>query len=279
MFCFRPPTFTEWAEHVGTTVSGLKAQVRRSQKAKAAFVEANLRLVISIARRTVKRSRTDISFTEVCQEGIIGLNKACERFDPERGFRFSTYAGWWIRKFIHKSLTEQTQGDIRLPQNVMQEINQVRITEKILQDELGRKASEEEIADRTGLKLKRLTFLRKSLKSVQSLKNSNTVKTDEGKESNVLENTGDTGISPADSLNQQMLKDDVRRLIRTLSPKEQAVIRLRFGLDDGSPATVTEIGKKFKVDDITIRKIEKRALTKLQQPYRNKSVKCYISDL
>eukprot|EP00546_Thalassionema_frauenfeldii_P018553 CAMPEP_0178907034 /NCGR_PEP_ID=MMETSP0786-20121207/7146_1 /TAXON_ID=186022 /ORGANISM="Thalassionema frauenfeldii, Strain CCMP 1798" /LENGTH=468 /DNA_ID=CAMNT_0020578787 /DNA_START=247 /DNA_END=1650 /DNA_ORIENTATION=- len=268
----RPPTFTEWAEHVGTTVSGLKAQVRRSQKAKAAFVEANLRLVISIARRTVKKSRTDISFTEVCQEGIIGLNTACERFDPERGFRFSTYAGWWIRKFIHKSLTEQTQGDIRLPQNVMQEINQVRITEKILQDELGRKASEEEIADRAGLKVKRLAFLRKSLKSVQSLKNSNKDKKDEGKESNSLE---DTGISPTDSLNQQMLKDDVRRLIRTLSPKEQAVIRLRFGLDDGSPATVKEIGKKFKVDDITIRKIEKRALTKLQQPYRNKSVKCY----
>merc|ERR1712150_62150 len=143
-------------------------------------------------------------------------------------------------------------------------------------DELGRKASEEEIADRTNLTVKRLAFLRKSLKSVQSLKNANTENTDDGKKSHSME---DTGISPTDSLNQQMLKDDVRRLIRTLSPKEQAVIRLRFGLDDGSPASIKEIGKKFKVDDITIRKIEKRALTKLQQPFRNKSVKCYVSDL
>lgn len=277
----RAPTFTEWADYMGTTVSGLKTQVLRSQKAKAALVEANLRLVISIARQMVKKNRSDISFTDICQEGIIGLNKACERFDPERGFRFSTYAAWWIRKFIHKGLTEQTQGAIRLPANVMKEINEVRITEKILQDELGRKASEEEIAERTGLKVKRLEFLRKKLQAVQSLKTANDPRKGPDEETNTqsIDLAKDTGVSPADSVNQQMLKDDVRRLIRTLSPREQAVIRLRFGLDDGSPASLKEIGKKFKVDDDTIRKIEKRALAKLQQPFRNKSVKCYMTDL
>mmetsp|Transcript_28550 Transcript_28550/g.42194 ORF Transcript_28550/g.42194 Transcript_28550/m.42194 type:complete len:529 (+) Transcript_28550:183-1769(+) len=274
----RAPTFTEWADFMDIHVSELKTQVRRSQKAKAALVEANLRLVISIARQMIKKNRSDISFTDVCQEGIIGLNQACERFDPDRGFRFSTYAVWWIRKFIHISLTEQTQGPMRLPANVMKEINQVRITEKILQDELGRNASEEEISERTGIKVKRLEFLRMKLQSAQSLKNAATKKQGDD-EVQVIDLVKDTGTSPSDSLNQQMLKDDVRRLIRTLSPKEQAVIRLRFGLDDGSPASLKEIGKKFKVGDDAIRKIEQRALAKLQQPFRNKSVKCYMSDL
>merc|ERR1712125_209816 len=109
----RAPTFSEWADYVGTPVADLKKQVRRSQKAKAALVEANLRLVISIARQTIRKHQSEISFTDVCQEGIIGLNQACERFDPQKGFRFSSYAVWWIRKYILLSLTEQSNGVVR----------------------------------------------------------------------------------------------------------------------------------------------------------------------
>mmetsp|Transcript_22201 Transcript_22201/g.36753 ORF Transcript_22201/g.36753 Transcript_22201/m.36753 type:complete len:414 (-) Transcript_22201:8-1249(-) len=150
----RAPTFAEWAEFVQTTVPELKAQVRRSQKAKAALVEANLRLVVTVARQTVKKNRSEISFTDACQEGIIGLSRASEKFDPEKGFRFSSYAVWWIRKMIHKNVSEQSRP-VRLPASAMRKINDIRIHEKVLQDELGRRPRDDEVAAKVGMTVKK----------------------------------------------------------------------------------------------------------------------------
>lgn len=277
----RPPTFKEWANAINTTVPELKKQIRRSQKSKAALVEANLRLVVTVARQTVKKGHSEINFQDACQEGILGLTRATEKFDPEKGFRFSSYAVWWIKKMIHKNVSDQSR-QVRLPANVMRKINDIRIHEKVLQDELGRKAKDEEVAEKVGLTVEQLAFYRKSANKVISLDK----KVKFTKESDNASNTPtmndmvkDPSLSPAELAQKQMLKEDVRRLIKTLSPREQAVIRMRFGLDNGTPRTLVQIGDKFSVDKEMIRKIEAKALRKLRQPYRNQSLKSYITDL
>lgn len=277
----RAPTFAEWAEVVEKPVHELKNQVRRSHKAKAALVEANLRLVVTVARQTVKKGRSEINFQDACQEGMIGLVRACEKFDPERGFRFSSYAVWWIKKMIHQNVSDQSRT-VRLPANVIRKINDIRIHEKVLQDELGRKPNDQQVADKVGMTVEQLEFYRKSANSVISLDKKVKFAKEGDNKSNTPELHAlvkDPSQSPTENLDKQMLKDDIRRLLRTLSPREQAVIRLRFGLDNGTPRTLGEIGKKFSVDKERIRKIEAKALRKLRQPYRNQSLKCYVSDL
>jgi RNA polymerase primary sigma factor len=288
MLMCRPPTFAQWSEAVDTTVPELKKQIRRSNRAKAALIEANLRLVVSVARQTVKKNRSEINFQDACQEGIFGLTRAAEKFDPEMGFRFSTYAIWWIKKEVHRNVKDQGRT-VRLPASAINKINEIRIGERVLMEELGRRPSDEELAVKVDISVKQLTFYRKSAQEVVSLDKSIVAKkgtkgsgasgTQAGKETSLEQLVTDPSQDPTKDVSAQMLKDDVRRLIKTLSPREQAVIRLRFGLDDGKPRTLDDIGKKFSVAKESIRKIEASALLKLRQPYRNKSVKCYISDL
>lgn len=240
-----------------------------------------MRLVVTVARQTVKKGQSEINFQDACQEGILGLTRATEKFDPDRGFRFSSYAVWWIKKMIHKNVSDQSR-QVRLPANVMRKINDIRIHEKVLQDELGRKARDEEVAEKVGITVEQLAFYRKSADKVISLDQ----KVKFTKESDNASNTPtmnemvkDPDLSPSELVQKQMLKEDVRRLIKTLSPREQAVVRMRFGLDNGTPRTLAQIGEKFSVDKEVIRKIEAKALRKLRQPYRNQSLKSYITDL
>lgn len=270
----------EWADSLNLTVPALKTQVRQSHKAKAAMIEANLRLVISVARQTVKSGRSEINFQDACQEGILGLSRACEKFDPSKGFRFSTYATWWIKKMIHQNVSEQSRP-VRLPANVMRKVNDIRIHEKVLMDELGRKPSDEEIAEKVGITVEQLDFYRKSVRSVESLdkKIKYNNKGDNNENNPDLHSlVKDSGSTPTEIMDVQFLREDVRRLIKTLSPREQAVIRLRFGLDGDAPKTLTEIAAKFKADKEQVRKIESRAIRKLRQPYRNECLKGYIKD-
>lgn len=283
----RAPTYAQWADAVGVSVPDLKKQIRKSHRAKAALVEANLRLVVTVARQTVKKHRTEINFHDACQQGIVGLTRACEKFDPTKDFRFSTYAMWWIKGEMHKSITDQT-SPIRIPANVRKKVNEIRINERILMAELGRKPTDEEVAGRSGMTREQLLFYRKRARDVQSIDQKVTSASGKGSQASgdsarrvteVGELVSDDGPSPAEAASAQMLQDDVRRLVKTLSPREQAVVRMRFGLDDGKPKTLREIGEKFGVDVDKIRKVEARALLKLRQPYRNQSVKCYVSDL
>jgi RNA polymerase primary sigma factor len=277
----RAPTFQEWADSINTTVPLLKKQIRRSQQAKAALVEANLRLVVTVARQTVRQGRTEINFQDACQEGILGLTRASEKFDPEKGFRFSSYAVWWIKKRIHQSVTEQSRP-MRLPPSVIRKINDIRIHEKILQDELGRKPFDDEVASKVGMTVEQLEFYRKSANQVISLDKQVRFNKQSDNPSNIPtmhSMVKDPDSSPTELAQKQMLKDDVQRLILTLKPREQAVIRMRFGLDNGTPRTLQEIADKFSVDKEVVRTIEARALRKLRQPYRNKSLKSYIADL
>lgn len=292
-----PPTFAQWAAITNHTVPSLKQQIRRSQRAKAALIEANLRLVITVARQAVRKSSSrtsssesnSIQFQDACQQGIIGLTRATEKFDPELGFRFSTYAIWWIQKEVAKNVNEQSQS-VRIPPSAIKKINDVRIAERVLMTDLGRKPNDAEVAEKVGMSVKKLNFYRKSALEVSSL--DKTIDTRKGKGSMSTGGDGSSGgdtmdkfvkdtehPSPTDLVNEQMLKEDIRRLVRTLSPREQAVIRLRFGLDDGmEPMSLDDISIKFGVEKAKIKKVEAQALLKLRQPSRSHVVRCYVSD-
>ncbi|KAL3802449.1 hypothetical protein ACHAWO_004751 [Cyclotella atomus] len=281
-----PPTFGQWAAATNHTVPSLKQQIRRSQRAKAALIEANLRLVITVARQAVKKSAATIQFQDACQQGIIGLTRATEKFDPELGFRFSTYAIWWIQKEVTKNVSEQART-VRIPPSAIKKINDIRIQERVLMSTLGRRPTDEEVAEKVGMSVEKLNFYRQSAKEVGSLDKKVDARTGKGSAATGGDSNGqtmDTFVrdtdhpSPSELIDQQMMKDDIRRLVKTLSPREQAVIRLRFGLDDGKPLSLGDIAEKFKAEKQTIKKIEARALIKLRQPSRSQVVKCYISE-
>jgi len=280
----RPPTYAEWAASIrpDMTVQELKKQIRRSLRAKAALTESNIRLVISIAKRYQRRG---LSFQDLAQEGILGLTRACEKFDPERGFRFSTYATWWIKQSIMRAIADQGRT-IRLPVHIHDQLNALRKAEREIKAELGRDATTAEVAVRTKLTSEKIDFLNRVSQNAISMETQ--LKSSKSKGSaagmgggNGLvlgDIMGDPDQQPVDQASYQMLKDDLSRLICTLNSREQAVIRMRFGLDDGKAKTLEEIGRRFSVTRERIRQIEARALHKLRQPYRNHSVKCYVKD-
>lgn len=201
------------------------------------------------------------------------------------GFRFSTYAIWWIKREVRKNLLEQSRS-VRLPASAIKKINDIRINERLLMSTLGRKPTDEEIAQKCDMPLEKVLFYRRKALDATSLDKQMVGKAGKGSSASGIEANGktigslvkDLSPTPSDIANKEMFQNDIRRLIRTLSPKEQAVIRLRFGLDDGTPRTLEYIGDKFNVGKDRIRKIEAKALLKLRQPYRNQSVKCYIND-
>jgi RNA polymerase sigma factor (sigma-70 family) len=280
----RPPTYAEWAAKIqpDMTVADLKKQIRRSLRAKAALTESNIRLVVSIAKRYQRRG---LSFQDLAQEGILGLTRACEKFDPERGFRFSTYASWWIKQSIMRAIADQGRT-IRLPVHIHDQLNALRKTERELSSETGRDATPEEISVRSGLPTEKIEFLYRVAQQAVSMEQEITSSKSKGSSAGMGgasgltlgDLCGDPESQPDEQAAQQMLKDDMSRLICTLNSREQAVIRMRFGLDDGKAKTLEEIGRRFSVTRERIRQIEARALHKLRQPYRNHAVKCYVKD-
>ena len=270
------------------TVPDMKKQIRRSMRAKAALTESNLRLVISIAKRYQNRG---LNFQDLCQEGTLGLTRACEKFDPERGFRFSTYATWWIKQSIMRAIADQART-IRLPVHIHDQLALMRKSEYDLRQVLGREPSKEEIAEKMDVKPERIDFLKRSAQTVDSIetelgggvsKGSNASTggkmTGSARKFTLNDTLKDPDQKPDDMATNTMMKDDISRLICTLNSREQAVIRMRFGLDDGKTKTLEEIGRRFSVTRERIRQIEARALHKLRQPYRNHSVKCYVEDI
>ena len=267
----RPPTYQEWAERIqpGMTVTQIKKQIRRSLRAKAALTESNLRLVISIAKRYQNRG---LNMQDLCQEGTLGLTRACEKFDPEKGFRFSTYATWWIKQGIMRAIADQART-IRLPVHIHDQLGVIRKAERDLQNELGRDPTQEEVAAKVGIKPEKIEFLKRasvgSVSMEQELGGGKTKGSGAGtggtkgggsskseRSFTIQDTLGDPDQKPVDMAQYRMLQDDVGRLICTLNAREQAVIRMRFGLDDGSPKTLEEIGKKFSVTRERIRQIE-----------------------